>query len=459
MSTHEGMYDRLLRSSATNTIFSETRQLQSMLAFEAALAQVEAELGLIPAAAAGPICECCVAETFDHVALMEGAARSGNLAIPMVKQLTQAVERVSPEAALYVHWGATSQDAIDTGLMLQLRDLLEVCDQQLALLCARLAELAATHRDSVMAGRTWLQHAVPVTFGLKAAGWLEAMLRHRERLEQMRPRVLLLQFGGAAGTLASLGARGREVSVALAGLLGLRLPELPWHANRDPVVEVATFLGLLMGTTGKIARDLALLGQTEIGEVAEGYEPGRGGSSTMPHKRNPVLAAAILSSAIRMPSLVATMLSAMDQEHERGLGGWHAEWETLPEICTLTMGAVESLEKMLVNLQVFPDAMRHNLEQTRGLLLAEALSMALAERLGKAKAHALVEQIVRKTIETHDSLQAVAAADPRVLEHLGRERLDQVFRVDEYLGSKQTMIDGVLERYAGSRVRVETGSA
>jgi 3-carboxy-cis,cis-muconate cycloisomerase len=457
VSTHDGIYDRLLRSSAASEIFGEERQLQSMLDFEAALCQVEAELGLIPTSAVDPIRSCCAATTFDRDVLMDGIARSGNLAIPMVNLLTKAVQRISPDASGYVHWGATSQDAIDTGLMLQLRDLLRVCDEQVAVLCQRLVSLVSEHRQTIMPGRTWLQHAVPITFGLKAAGWLDAMLRSQERLAQLAPRVLVLQFGGAAGTLASLGARGAEVTAALARELRLGVADVPWHSNRDRLAEVATFLGVLMGTTGKIARDLSLMGQTELGEVAEASTPGRGGSSTMPHKRNPVLAASVLSSAIRIPGLVGTMLSAMDQEHERGLGGWHAEWETLPEICTLTLGAVESLSEMLAGLDIFPHIMRQNLERTNGLLLAEAVSMALAKKIGKAQAHSLVQDIVHKAVEAGVSLESLVETDERVVSHFKGEEVRRLFRPEESLGDSQRMIDDVLARHERSKMSINKG--
>ncbi len=454
----EGIYDRLLRSASANEIFSERRQLQAMLEFESALCRAEAELGLIPSFAVEPICSCCLAETFDRTVLMAGVAGSGNLAIPLINLLTQAVRAISPEASGYVHWGATSQDAIDTGLVLQLREFFRVCDEQTFLLCECMARLASKHRHTVMAGRTWLQHAVPITFGLKASGWLDAMLRHRERLMQLVPRVLVLQFGGAAGTLASLGTRGSEVSVALARQLGVGVADVPWHSNRDRIVEVCTYLGLLMGTTGKIARDLALMGQTEISEIAEASGPGRGGSSSMPHKRNPVLAASILSSAVRAPGLVATMLSAMDQEHERGLGGWHAEWETLPELASLTLGAVEKLLEMLASLEVFPEAMSRNLEVTHGLLLAEAVSMALAEKIGKPQAHSVTQEIVRRAVDRGETLQRAAEGDERVMKHLDKDQLNRLFSAGEYLGDAQKMIDRVLARYEVSPKSMAIGS-
>src|SRR4029077_3069882 len=271
-------------------------------------------------------------ELFDMESLARATALSGNVAIPMVKALTEFVAHSDVQAAAFVHWGATSQDAIDTGLVLQLREALDLIDRDLAHLSASLTRLAAAHKSTLVAGRTWLQQGPPVTFGLKVAGWLDGVDRHLERLNHARTQVSVLQFGGAVGTLAALADRGLDVAAALARDFTLELPELPWHSHRDRLAEVAPSLGLLVGSLGKIARDISLMSQTEIDEVVEPSGPGRGGSSTMPHKRNPVGSAVILAAALRVPALVSTVLTAMVQEHERGMGGWHAEWETLPEI-------------------------------------------------------------------------------------------------------------------------------
>ncbi|HEX7954357.1 MAG TPA: 3-carboxy-cis,cis-muconate cycloisomerase, partial [Burkholderiales bacterium] len=334
------LLDPLLRTDAMREAFSDRAHLQGMLDFEAALARVEARLGVIPKAAAPAIAAQCRAALFDIQALAQAAAPAGNTAIALVKALTARVAKSNLRAAGYVHWGATSQDALDTGLMLQLRQALALVDADLKRLADALARLAKKYRRTPMAGRTWMQQALPVTFGLKAAGALDAVQRHRAQLRDLRDRALTVQFGGAAGTLASLGKRGPEVARALAAELKLRDPDLPWHAHRDRVAQVATTLGLLVGTLGKIARDVALMAQTEVGEAFEAHAPGRGASSTMPHKRNPVGCAVVLAAATRVPGLVSVMLAAMVQEHERGLGGWQAEWETLPEICMLTAGAL-----------------------------------------------------------------------------------------------------------------------
>src|SRR5215470_14750456 len=326
---------RLFRWDAVEQFLGDRARVQSLLDFEAALARAEARTGVVPAAAASVIAARCSADLVDMEALARGAALAGNLAIPLVKQLTALVAADDAEAARFVHWGATSQDAIDTGLVLRLRGATRQIAAELERLAGALASLADAHRDTLVAGRTWMQQAVPTSFGLKAAGWLDAVQRHRERLAELRRRALVLQFGGAVGTLAALGERGNDVAAALAEELELSRPDLPWHAHRDRVAEVATTLGLLTGTLGKIARDLSLHSQTEVAELFEPGGEGRGGSSTMPHKRNPVASAVVLAAATRVPGLVATLLAAMLQEEERGLGGWQAEWEVLPEVVGL----------------------------------------------------------------------------------------------------------------------------
>jgi len=445
------MLDALFRTDAVREIFSDAGRLQGMLDFEAALARAAARAGLIPEAVVADIESECRAELFDIGALARGAESAGNTAIPMVKALTARVEARNADAARYVHWGATSQDAMDTGLMLQLRAALDVLDADTAALSDALANLAKKHRRTPVAGRTWLQQAAPITFGLKAAGWLAAIERHRMRLQELRARALALQFGGAAGTLAALGNRGPDVANALAADLGLPLPDLPWHAHRDRVAEVATTLGLLVGSLGKIAKDVALSMQTEVGEAFEPAGDGRGGSSTMPHKRNPVSAAVVLSAATRVPALVSIMLSAMVQEHERGLGNWHAEWETLPEICSLASGALAHVVQMVEGLTVDAVRMRDNLDITHGLVLAEAASAALAPKLGREAAHRVVEEACRAAVEQRKHLRDILGKDSRVTAHLGVADLDRLFEPENYLGVAERLVDGVLER-RGQRV-------
>lgn len=440
-------YDRMFRSAHDMDLFSEEAHLAAMLRVEAALASVQARLRVIPAEAAEAIVSCCVVERIDRAALADAGVAAGNLAIPLVKQLTSSVRAQNPSAASFVHWGATSQDVIDTATVLQLRSHLDGVAKELDAICHALADMTITHRETLMVGRTWLQHAVPVTFGLKTAGWLDAFLRHRERLIQLQPRVLALQFGGAAGTLASLGTQGLEISAALAQELGLTLPAVPWHSHRDRLAEVATFHGLLAGTIGKIARDLSLAMQTEVNELAEPADEGRGGSSTMPQKRNPVSAAILLAASLRLPGLVSTMLSATVQESERGLGGWHAEWETLPQICTLSLGALDKLSTLLPELRVFPEAMQRNLKITNGLLMAESVSMALATHIGRDRAHKLLEEVSREAAESGISLRTALGNDLRITAHLTEGELDALVEPARYLGSASTMIDQVLAAY------------
>jgi 3-carboxy-cis,cis-muconate cycloisomerase len=432
-------------------LLDDRARLQGMLDFEAALARAEAAVGVIPAAAAGPIAAKAKAELFDLAALAAATAQAGNPAIPMVKQLTAKVAADDTLAARYVHWGATSQDAMDTGLVLQLRAYLDLIEADLVRLEAALAELARRHRGTLMVGRTWLQQALPLTFGLKAAGWLDAVSRHRTRLRELRPRLLVLQLGGAVGTLASLGGRGLEVTTALAQELGLAAPDLPWHGSRDRVAELATWLGLLTGTLGKMARDWSLLMQTELGEVLEPAGEGKGGSSTMPHKRNPVAAAVVLAAATRAPGLVATLLAGMVQEHERGLGGWHAEWEALPELALLAAGALRHTALTMEGLEVDPAAMRAGLATTRGLIMAEAVQMALGARLGRQEAHGLMERAAKQAVAEGQDLGEVLRRMPEVAAELSGPELDRLLDPAGYTGSTEAFIDRALAtRQAGS---------
>jgi 3-carboxy-cis,cis-muconate cycloisomerase len=424
----------LFAPDEVRAVFADRARLQGLLDFEAALARAEAAVDVIPAAAAAAIAAKCRAELFELGELGCGAVKAGNDAIPVVKALTALVAADDPEAARFVHWGATSQDAMDTGLVLQLRAWLAVVEQDLSKLSGAAARLAESHRKTALVGRTWMQHALPITLGLKAAGWLSAIERHRMRLAELRPRLLALQFGGAAGTLAALGDKGLAVADALARELDLDLPDVPWHGQRDRVAELAAAAGLLVGTLGKLARDISLMMQTEVGEAFEPAGEGRGGSSTMPHKRNPVSSAVVLAAAMRVPNLVATMLAAMVQEHERGLGGWHAEWSTLPDLCVLAGGALCHAAETLAGLAVDTQRMRVNLKSMRGLILAEAVQMALGARIGRLAAHDLVEAACKRAVAGRRHLREVLAADGKVTAHLSAAELDRLFDPANYLG-------------------------
>src|SRR5271170_1100541 len=445
------LLDPLFRSQAVEKVFSNRATLQAMLDFEAALARAEARAGFIPASSAPAIESKCRAELYDMTVLARSAASAGNLAIPLVKQLTLLVGKKEKEAARYVHWGATSQDTIDTGRVLQLRQALALISSELDLFAVVLGELAHKNRATLVVARTWMQQALPTTFGLKAAGWLDAIDRHRARLAETQERCLVLQFGGAVGTMAALGTRGLDVAKNLAKDMQLPLPELPWHSHRDRMAEIATTLGLCVGTLGKIARDISLHTQTEVAELFEPAADGRGGSSTMPHKRNPVTSAVVLSAAARVPSLVSTMLSAMVQEEERGLGGWHAEWETLPDIVRLTAGALHHLTSTITELEIDAPRMRQNLDITRGLIFAEAVTMALAEKMPRSEAHELIQQACKRSLAKNLELRPVLAQDAIIKSTLSEAELDRLFSPANYLGVADQFIDRVLATSEASR--------
>lgn len=438
------LLDPLFTTDQAREIFSDRGRLQGMLDFEAALAHALMRAGLAPSGAAPAIQAQCKAEFFAMDTLAREAGLAGNVAIPLVKALTSAVAKSDGKAAGFVHWGATSQDAIDTGLVLQLRAAFDLMARQIADLADALARITETHRTTLLAGRTWLQQASPITLGLKTAGWLDAIHRDRARVAAAREQVLVLQFGGAVGTLAALGEQGPAVARALAEELKLELPSVPWHTNRDRFAEVATTLGLLVGTLGKIARDVSLMAQTEVGETFEPAAPGKGGSSTLPHKRNPVGSAVVLAAAVRVPALVSMMLAAMVQEHERGLGGWHAEWETLPEIFLLAAGALSHTIQIVSGLEVHEKKMARNLAATHGLILAEAVAIALAKHMGRMPAHHLIEQASRKALESSRTLRDVLAEDKQVRDHLSTAEMDKLLDPKNYIGSAASMIDRVL---------------
>ena len=427
-----------------NAVWSPDATLQRMLDVEAALARASAAHGVIPQSAVAAIVEACAADQLDAPALARDAALGGNLAIPLVKQLTARVKSADPEAAKYVHWGATSQDIIDTATVLQLRDALVLIERGIDALCATLADLARTHRATPAVGRTWLQQALPITLGLKFAQWLDAMLRHRERLAVLRERALVLQFGGAAGTLASLRDAAPAVSAALAQELDLTLPAVPWHTQRDRIAEAASFFGMLIGTLGKIARDISLQMQTEVGELGEPAAAGKGGSSTMPHKRNPVGCAAVLTAATRAPGLVATVFAGMVQEHERALGGWQAEWDALPDLARLAGGALAQIEQITAGLEVRPERLAANLDITHGLILGEAVMLALGDQIGRLDAHHLVEHASKSAVQSGRTLYEVLAAEPAVTRHLDEARLKALLDPANYVGQAHAFVDAVL---------------
>lgn len=434
----------MLSSVAMRAVCDDAAFVQHMLDFEGALARAEAATGVIPAAAADAISKACQAGSFDIATLADAATKAGNLAIPLVKMLTANVAKTDAEAARYVHWGATSQDVIDTATMLQLRDGIDALLGDLDRAVAGFAKQAKQHRQTAAVARTWLQHALPMPFGLKLAEYAAALHRSRARLKRLRAEALVLQFGGAAGTLAALGDKGLIVAEQLAKELSLPLPEAPWHTHRDRIADAASAFAILAGTCGKIARDISLLMQTDVAEAFEPAGEGRGGSSTLPHKRNPVAAATALAAATMAPNLAATILAAQVQDHERSAGPWHAEWPTLPMLMLVTSGALAAIVEISEGLEVDVARMRANLDSTHGLVMAEAVSMALAEKAGKSDAHRIVEAASRKAIETRKHLRDVLSKDARVTAHLDTNKLKSLFEPMSYQGASQALIDRLL---------------
>lgn len=440
----EALFESLFYKTEVNELFSAEAYLESMLRFEAALAQAQASLGIIPEEAARQIVNFCQLDVLDVPVLVQEIGLAGNPNIPLVKQLTTALKTTHPEAAKYVHLGATSQDVIDTALVLQVKAALILMQKDLRFLLLQLRQLAETHRHSIMAGRSFLQHARPITFGYKVAGWMDGLQRSATRLEQMIAHNLPLQFGGAVGTLAGFGDKALPLAQALAQQLDLSLPSIPWHTQRDRLVEIASTLGILTGNLGKIAKDISLLMQTEVAEVFEPAGAGRGGSSTMPHKRNPVGCVAILAAAQRSPTLVATLLSAMPQDHERATGLWHSEWLPLVELCKISAGALQQALIVTNSLEVDTARMRANLELTNGLIYAENLSLALAEKIGKAAAHEYVEALCKRVTQERSHLKSLALADALVLQHLSPTVIESLFDPANALGEGNSLIDAVL---------------
>ncbi len=415
--------------------------VQAMLDFEAALARAQARVGLIPADAAEAIASACDARAYDLTRIAEETVKGGNPAIPLVKLLTA---RVDKSAAGFVHWGATSQDVVDSALMLVLARALPLVLRDLDALQRHCAQLADAHRNTVMPGRTLLQQALPITFGLKAAGWLSQLKRVRSELERAQKEALAVQFGGAVGSLASLGEQGVAVVRELALQLDLPEPDLPWHTARDRIVRVISALALVAGAVGKIAQDVVLMMQTEVAEVSEPAGAGQGGSSTMPHKRNPVASTLALASVRRLHALLPTVYAGLVQEHERAAGAWHAEWQTVTEALRLTAAALHHVGFAIGGLNVDSARMRRNLDLTRGLLMAEAVMMVLAPILGRGEAHARVEEACRRAVAQDMTLQDVLMSDEQLVAQLGRERLAALFDPAGYLGASAQFIDRAL---------------
>ncbi len=447
MTNDMGLYGELFTDAAMSTVFSDRATLQGMLDFEAALARVQGDLGVIPASAANAIAQACHADRYDIAAIGRQATLAGNPAIPMVKLLTAEVARTDAEAARWVHWGATSQDVIDSGRMVQIREAAQLLEAGLQRLGLALVKLARRHRKTPCIGRTFLQHAVPVSFGLKAAQWLAPLIDISGQLAAHgAPR---LQFGGAAGTLAALGEDGPIVSERLnAALFSAAGPALPWHGQRSQIARLGSECAILTGHLGKIARDVSLMCQSEVGELAEPSAPGKGGSSTMPHKANPVLCTAILAASQRAPGLASTLLATLPQEHERALGGWHAEWPTLPELFRIAGAALTHSIMLMEGLQVYPQRMATNIELMNGLTMAERVTFALAAHIGRDKAHHALEAACKVTAETSQHLREALTSDAAIAAILSASDIAALFDPVSYLGASDMFINQILTGHA-----------
>ena len=427
-------FERFLSTAEMVAVWETAPLLQAMLDFEAALARAQAAEGVIPAAAAEAIAAACHVERLDAGAIVGASAHAGSLAIPFVRALTAAVAERDTDAAGYVHWGSTSQDVIDTAMVLCTRRALALIDASVARLEAALFDLAARHGAAPMLARTLLQPAQVTSFGFKLAGWIAPLVRGRQRLRTAAAAALQLQLGGAVGTLSVMGAKAAGVARRMADSLALPLPPAAWHTQRDSWVALGCEVGVLCGSLGKIAKDVCLLAQGEIGEIAESGGEGRGGSSAMPHKRNPVGSMIALAAATRAPQRVATLLAAMPQEHERGIGNWQAELADWPGLFLSAHGAAQALAEDAAGLTVDTSRMRANIDAQRGLVFAEAAAMVVARGIGKSRAHALVERWARVALEQKRHLREVMregiAADAVLSMSISAADIDAVFDVD-----------------------------
>lgn len=436
--------DAIFTSSEMREVFSDQAQLRAMMQFEWALSSALEEHALAVRGSSDALKNLLDAGFFDRDQLQSEAVSSGNIAIPFLRQLTHALVATSQVAADSLHLGATSQDLLDTALVLQMRIAFKQVVARIARLDLALVGQIRFHANTILLGRTWLQPGPPTTLGLKFAGSLVALRRSLARLEFAQSQGLFLEFGGAVGTLSALGEKGAAVSQSLARKLELLEPAVPWHSQRDGVAQIAASLAILLGTLGKLAEDVALLMQAEVAEVSEAAGEGKGGSSTMPHKQNPVACAAILTAAKQAPGLASILLASMIQEHERGLGSWQAEWSTLPQLFCLADGALVHTIDLIENLVVHPDRMRLNIGAMRGLSLSESVSVALARKIGRTQANALVSIAARNALAEHLSLADVLKAMPEIKSHLAVEEIDALLMPERYLGSAERFIGNVL---------------
>lgn len=435
------LFRDMFGTAEMRAVFTDEALVGRYVEAEVALARAQARMGVVPKAAADAIEGAAGSLQIDFDKLRHETEIVGYPILPLVHQLSQA----AGDAGRYVHWGATTQDIMDTANVLQIRAALEIVLRDLREVRDILAAMARKYRDTPMAGRTHLQQALPVTFGYKAAVWLSSVDRHIERIDQALPRILLGEFSGAAGTLASVGDDGLEMQKLFCEELGLHQPSITWHVARDGIAEAVTLLGLITGTLGKIATDIMMMSATEFGEVSEPFVPGRGASSTMPQKRNPISSELMLAAAKAVRQHVATMLDGMIHDFERATGPWHLEWVSLPESFLLTASSLANAKFMLAGLVVHERRMLDNLGLTHGLIVAEAVMMAAAPHLGRQHAHDVVYDACRKAIEGGGQLADILAEVPEIVEALGsREAIRQHCDPANYLGLCGPMVDRVV---------------
>lgn len=432
----------IFTTAAMRNVFSDETRIQKYLDFEAALARAQGRLGIIPKNAAAEIVRHCDAKNIDMALLKEKTERIGYPVLPVVQQLVKLCKNGLGE---WCHWGATTQDVTDTATILQIRDALDLLEKDIDGIADALARLARKYRDTPMIGRSNLQQAVPITFGYKMATMLAAFERHKQRLKELRARVLVGEFGGAAGTLSSLGKDGLKVQKELMKELKLGQPEISWHTVRDRIAEVGCFLGLVTGSCGKIAFDVKLMMQTEVEEVYEPFHEGRGSSSTMPQKRNPISCVYITAQTAVVKQHVAALLEAQIEDHERATGPWEIEWIVLPEIFMLAAGALAQTRFLVSGLQVNEKRMRENLDITKGLIMSEAVMMGLGPRMGRNKAHDHVYDLCREVVKTGRPLIELLADDNEIRKHADRKTLEKMIDPANYLGVAGEMVDRVLK--------------
>ena len=436
----------IFTTPAMRAVFSDENRVQKYLDFEAALARAQAKLMIIPQEACDEIVKHCDAKEYDMAKLKEATERIGYPVLPVVQQLVKLCKDGLGE---WSHWGATTQDITDSATVLVMREALDIIEKEIDGIADALAALAKKYRDTPMAGRSNLQQAVPITFGYKMATMLAGFERHKERLAQLKKRLLVVEFGGAAGTLSSLGHNGLKCQEELAKELKLGQPVATWHTVRDTIAEVGCFLGLVTGSCGKIAFDVKLLMQTEVEEVYEPFHEGRGSSSTMPQKRNPISSVYITAQVGIVKQLVAALLEAMVEDHERATGPWEIEWIVLPEIFMLAAGALAQTKFVVSGLQVNEKKMRENLDITKGLIMSEAVMMGLGPTLGRNKAHDMVYDVCRLVVKTGRPLIDLLVEDKEISKHATRAQLEKMVDPANYLGVAGEMVDRVLAMRKG----------